>query len=255
MAPKNTIIYLTDNALDGRIADVCRFYLLKAAGEARIVSVSQRPIDLGDNVCVGEIGRSGLSIDRQLKAGLDMVDTEFVAIAEHDCIYGAEHFAWEPPDRISFFYNTNCWLLQYRNETFPQYDGIFSIYQGRLVQSQLVCGADALRNAVDEKLAILSDPSVIERWPGRSRLGEPGTCYLHRSRRVFSDRALRPAWQKVKAYITKYNAKRFKTVVPNIDIRHGKNFTGARRGKRRCRSLAPWGSVEDLFGVMEVKTF
>jgi len=249
MAPKTTIIYLTDNELDPLIAETCKRYLLKAADDSRIVSVSQRPIDLGDNVCVGEIGRSGLSIDRQLRSGLDVIDTEFVAIAEHDCIYGAEHFAWTPPDKIFFYYNVNCWLLQYRSIAHPEYDGMFSLYGERMVQSQLVCGADALRAAVDEKLAILSDQSVVERWPVHSRIGEPGTNYLHRSRRVFRDPALLPVWRRVKAYITRYNARNFRTRVPNIDIRHGQNFTGARRGKRRCWSLAPWGSVEEIFAV------
>jgi hypothetical protein len=251
MAAKTTIIYLTDNELDPKVADVCKSLLLKAAGGQRIVSVSQRPIAFGDNVCVGEIGRSGLSIDRQIKAGLDVTGTEYVAIAEHDCIYSEEHFSWTPPDREFFWYNTNCWLLQYRNPCHQQYDGMFSYYRNRLVQSQLVCGTDALRKAIDEKLSILNDHSVVEKWPVHSRIGEPGTNYLHRSRRVFGDQALLPVWQKVKDYITKYNAKKFKTKIPNIDIRHGSNFTGARRGKSRCWTLPPWGNVNDLFGVKE----
>jgi hypothetical protein len=254
MAAKTTIIYLTDNALDERIAETCQEFLSMAAYNAgcRIVSVSQRPIDFGDNVCVGEIGRSGLSIDKQIKAGLDATDTEFVAIAEHDCIYSAEHFAWTPPNRKLFWYNTNVWLLQYRNPEHPQYDGMFSFYDDRLVQSQLICGTDALRKAIDEKLEILLDESVTERWPVHSRLGEPGTNYMHRSRRVFKNEALLPVWHKVKDFITKYNAGRFKTRIPNIDIRHGDNFTGARRGKRRRWELAPWGSLEAIFGVVKV---
>lgn len=247
MAATTTIIYLTDNDLDPKIAEVCKAYLVKAADGKRIVSVSQFPIELGDNICVGDIGRSGLSIDKQIKAGLDVVDTEFVAISEHDCLYSAEHFAWTPPDVNFFWYNVNCWLLQYHSNEHPRYDGMFSFYRDRLVQSQLVCGTDALRRAVDEKLAILSDPSVVEMWPGRSRLGEPGTNYMHRSRRLFRDRALLPVWNKVKDYITKYNAKRFATTTPNIDIRHGNNFTGARRGNRRRYALAPWGRMEDIF--------
>lgn len=262
MATKTTIIYLTDNALDELIADTCKEYLLVAANGERIVSVSQQPMNFGDNVCVRETEwfreavengneRSGLSIDRQIKAGLDVIDTEFVAIAEHDCIYSAEHFAWTPPDRHVFWYNTNCWLLQYRNPEHPQYNGMFSLYHDRLVQSQLICGTDALREAIDEKLSILENESVIERWPVHSRIAEPGTNYLHRSRRVFRDKALLPVWYKVKDFITKYNAGRFKTKIPNIDIRHGNNFTGARRGKRRRWSLAPWGTLEAIFGVRQ----
>lgn len=249
MATATTIVYLTDNALDPRIAETCREYLTRAANGHRIVSVSQKPLDFGDNVCVGDIGRSGLSIDRQIQAGLDVVDTELVAIAEHDCIYSSEHFAWTPPERNLFWYNVNCWLLQYRSAEHPQYDGMFSIYKRRKVQSQLVCGTDALRKATVEKLAILSDESVIERWPVHSRLGEPGTNHLHRSRRVFQDAALLPVWHKVKDFITKHNAGTFKTRIPNIDIRHGDNFTGARRGNFRRWELAPWGDMATIFEV------
>lgn len=253
MAAPTTIIYLTDNALDERIAETCREFLAIAAfnSDARVVSVSQKPIDFFHNVCVGDIGRSGLSIDRQIKAGLEVVDTEFVAIAEHDCIYSAEHFSWTPPDRGTFWYNTNCWLLQYRGNNHPEYDGMFSYYRGRIVQSQLVCGTDALRKAIEDKLEILSDESVIERWPVHSRVGEPGTNHLHRSRRVFSDQALVSVWNKLKDFITRYNAGRFKTAIPNIDIRHGNNFTGARRGKKRCYRLEPWGSLREIFGMEE----
>jgi hypothetical protein len=187
-------------------------------------------------------------------AGLDVTDTEFVAIAEHDCIYSAEHFAWTPPDHSYFWYNVNCWLLQYHSFGHPEYDGMYSLYHDRAVQSQLICGTDVLRKAIKEKLDILSDPSVTERWPVHSRLAEPGTNYLHRSRRVFRKKSLLPVWHKVKDYITKYNAKHFRTQVPNIDIRHGDNFTGARRGNKRRWELEPWGSLEDVLGKSLVKS-
>lgn len=247
MASQTTIIYLTDNALDSKIASVCQKVLLKAAEGKRIISVSQKPMEFGDNVCVGDIGRSGLSIDKQLKAGLEQVDTKFVAIAEHDCLYPGEHFNWIPPDEEYFWYNNNCWLLQYGKSNHPEYDGMFSLFRGRRVQSQLICGSDALRRAIDKKLEILTNPAVIEKWPVHHRIGEPGTNYMQRSRRVIQDDKLAGIWNKLKAYIIEFNAKDFVTKIPTVDIRHGENFTGHRRGNKRRKVLEFWGTMDTIF--------
>ena len=37
----------------------------------------------------------------------------------------------------------------------------------------------------------------------------------------------------------------FRTENPNIDIRHGGNFTGPRRGRKRRYELPYWGKLED----------
>ncbi len=52
------IIYYTDNSLDEEFAKLFRQRLVNAAPGIPIVSVSQKPIDFGHNICVGEIGRS-----------------------------------------------------------------------------------------------------------------------------------------------------------------------------------------------------
>ena len=51
------IIHLTDNSLDEKIATLCRRVLAKEARDIPIISVSQKPIKLGKNICVGKIGR------------------------------------------------------------------------------------------------------------------------------------------------------------------------------------------------------
>lgn len=241
-----TIIYITDSELDPVLADLCRKYLIRAAEGKRIISVSQEPLDFGENICIGKIGRCGLNIDRQIKAGLEQVKTRYIAIAEHDCIYPPEHFNYEPPNEINFFYNDNSWLLQYRNYAHPDFNGMFSYFKNRRAQSQLIAGTDAMRRAIDQKIDILSDPSVREHWPVRVRIGEPGTDVLHRSRRFFTNPKLQRKWNAVKDYIINCNALPFKTLIPTIDIRHGDNFTGGRRGTFRRYSLSPWGTMEDI---------
>lgn len=246
MATQITIIYITDNSVCAPIAEACRKNLMTAAAGRGIVSVSQKPLNFGENVCVGPVGRSCLNMDRQILAGLEQAKTKFIAIAEHDCLYTEEHFDWIPPDSKYFWYNTNNWLLQYHSDNHPEYDGMFSYVPGRCVQSQLITGRDAMLRATEQKIAILSHPDVQEVWPSKARLGEPGTDWEKRSRRIFNNPKLRKQWDKVKEYITTCNARMFKTYIPNIDIRHGNNFTGGRRGTKRRWELEPWGKMEDI---------
>jgi hypothetical protein len=236
-----TILYLTDSALDPGIADPCRRYLVAAAGDAPIVSVSQEPLDFGSNVCVGPIGRGLSSIARQVLAGLDVIDTEFVAIAEHDCLYTAEHFSWTPPDRTRFHYNQNCWLLQLHNPNHPELDGMFSFLH-RVIQSQIICGTEALRRATIDRLQIVS---MIERRSWNRCVKEIGLNIASSLMSRFQYAELLPIWPTVERYC-ECQAAYFRTRQPNIDIRHGGNFSCARRGNKRCYTLAPWGTMADL---------
>lgn len=246
MHDKTTILYVTDSDLEPWLAEFCREKLLSAAKGKRIVSVSQKPLNFGDNVCVGDIGRSALSIDKQIRAGLEQVTTPFVAIAEHDCLYHYSHFNFEPPDRENFWYNDNCYLVQLRNKDHPQYNGMYSFFRRRRVQSQLICSRDALAEATDKKIAIISDSNWHSRYYPRSRIGEPGANWLERTQRLIKPDTIH-LWKDIKSYITEYHAKDWKTKIPNLDIRHGDNFTGQRRGYRRTWELPYWGKFfEDV---------
>jgi len=242
-----TILYITDNALEPTIANRCMELLDWAVKGKRIVSVSQKPISFGDNVCVGEIGRVALSIDIQIREGLKVIDTPYVAIAEHDCVYTPEHLNFRPKDEESFWYNINCWLAQYENPNWPELNGQFSKFSGRRVQSQMTCWTDMFRDITKRKIRILSDPAYQKRWPVRSRLGEPGTNYPRRSKKVFGrSPELKHLWRQVKDYINIVGAKDWESENPNIDIRHNGNFTGPRRGSHRAFEIPYWGTLEDV---------
>lgn len=240
-----TILYLTDSVLDPFVAERCRRELIKASGGIEIVSVSQEPLDFGRNVCVGWIGRSAVSMDTQMQVGLEEVKTPFVSIAEHDCLYTPEHFNFFPPDETGFWYNDHCYLVQLRNVNHPQYDGMYSYFKKRRVQSQLTCGTESLKEATGKKLAILCDPVWREKYP-KGRIGEPGTNHLERTWRIAKANNTLHLWEDIKAYITIYNARDWKSRLPNLDIRHGDNFTVQRRGYRRCWSLPYWGTFASV---------
>lgn len=50
----------------------------------------------------------------------------------------------------------------------------------------------------------------------------------------------------LKEYTTRYNSESFMTTLPNLDIRHSTNFTGPKRGKKRCYELTYWGSFKEI---------
>ena len=51
-----TMIYYTANTEDPALENNVRNFLVKQANGIPIVSVSQKPIDFGTNICVGEVG-------------------------------------------------------------------------------------------------------------------------------------------------------------------------------------------------------
>lgn len=243
-----SIIYLTDGSLEDDIRSACVRYLYRAAGDAPIISASQGPCDVGKNVNLGPIGRSGLNMYKQIMAALELVDTKYVAIAEHDCIYSLEHFAFRPPDDQFYWYNTNCWLLQYKNDNHPEYDGMFSFLKDRAVQSQLICTADALREVTKVQIDICARPEwnkVRSNMP----VGEPGTLlYEHAMKITNRAKSIRMI---IRDFINNHQARTFATTIPNVDIRHGNNFTGQRRGKNRRFELEPYGTMNDILNIWQ----
>lgn len=239
-----TILYLTDNSLDPRIEHHCQRLLTEAADGYRIVSVSQRPIDFGDNYSVGDIGRSGLSINRQILAGLEHISTPLTAVAEHDCLYSKGYFDFRFFG-FDFWYNTNVYLVQINNPKHPEYDGMFSLWDGRGVLSQLICTTDKLRQAATDAINILSHPDWLRVFP-EGRLGEPGTVNLRKTRALLKTREVMYLYPLVESYARAHTASFWSSDIPNLDLRHGSNFTGPRRGKHRTYQLPHWGSAGEV---------
>ena len=243
-----TIIYCTDNSLDGEIRDVCLGWLERNREGIPVVSVSQEPMDLGANVCVGRIGRSWLSLYRQLFAGVRKARSRWVAITEHDCVYSPEHFRWIPPRDDTFYYNDNVWLLQWKS-TKPELDGMYSRWPRRYALSQLVCSRDLLLRTIDRRLDLIDqDRGMIREF---KYAGEPGRTRVNldrlRRRAASGSKAyLRPLIEQLVGKMEEERAEMFRTRTPNLDIRHGGNFTGPKRGRNRRWSLAPWGELKDV---------
>lgn len=246
MAEK-AIIYITDNSLDEGIAFKCRQRLLKASMGIPIVCVTQLPLAFGSiTIGVDRMPRSIASITRQILTGLQYTDARWVFIAEHDCVYSAEHFMFTPHDDTSFWYNTNVWLVQHHNENHPEFNGMYSFKKNMFHQSQMVSGAAAMWEAQNERLSILEDDRWMEKYPD-GRVGEPGAASLEKAMKLSRDPSFLHIRGMLKHYCTHWKSRTFCTQIPNLDIRHGSNFSGQLRGKSRTFDLRPWGTWDSVF--------
>lgn len=106
------IIYYTCNTHLPEIDDLCREYLSKI--NLPIISVSlNKPIDFGGKRIVVKGERSPLMMHKQIVAGLELSDAEYVFLAESDVIYHPSHFDFKPEKPDVYYFNVNVWKIRW----------------------------------------------------------------------------------------------------------------------------------------------
>src|SRR4030042_2571226 len=234
-----TIIYYTDNSLKPEVEKLAQHYLLKATNGNRIISVSQKPMDFADNICVGDIGRSHHSLFYQTLKGAEASDTEYIALAEHDCLYSPEHFNFIPTTDDIFYYKLNVWFVQWNGSKF---DGMYS-YHRRKAMSQLICNREIYIKTVKEKIDMIENGFEIRK--GQPGACEPGVCD---DRKAFIEAKAAGAKFKDIGKEDKWTALGFRTINPDLDIRHGNNFSGRRIARERTYNLPYWSEFKKVMG-------
>lgn len=112
-----TIIYYTSNRENPDFEKKIQKNLLKVCGDLPIISVSQKPISLGTNICVGDVGASGFNCFRQILIACEATKTKFVISAEADCLYPPDYFTFIPPDERCYR-NSNLYVMPDRRDYF-----------------------------------------------------------------------------------------------------------------------------------------
>lgn len=92
-----TVIYYSSNREDPAFEGRIRQHHLSVMGDLPVISVTQKPIDFGHNICVGDVGVSGQNALRQYQIGCELATTKCVCAAESDMLYPADYFAYRPP--------------------------------------------------------------------------------------------------------------------------------------------------------------
>lgn len=218
-----TIIYYTANKISDHFFQNTKKQLLKAAGDIPIISVSQKPMDLGENICVGDIGQSYINVYRQALIGAKAAKTKYIAMAEDDILYSPEHFTHRSSPGV-FAYNLSTQGI-YTWSNPP----LFS-HKGRIVLSTLICERDLFMEAMEERFAKYPDDKLIplKYW------SEPGK---------YERRGLR---------VTARQSEPFYTEIPNVIFSHpegiGFTFLGTKKalGEDRAEEIPYWGRAADI---------
>ncbi len=110
MESAKTILYYTSNREDPNFERKIQDNILNSCGDIPIVSVSQKPIDFGKNICVGDVGHSYLNEFRQILIGAKEAKTEYLIFTEADFLYPPEYFKFEPTGGNIYRYD-NVWII------------------------------------------------------------------------------------------------------------------------------------------------
>lgn len=108
---QSTIIYYTSNREDEKFEEKIMEKLVENSGGLPIISVSQKPIDLGKNICIGDVGANNTNLYKQILVGCEKATTPFVIMAEADCLYPPEYFTFVPDEEDVCYRYENLYIL------------------------------------------------------------------------------------------------------------------------------------------------
>jgi hypothetical protein len=223
-----SIIFYTANKTSNYFFENIKKQLLKAADGIPIISVSQKPIDLGENVCCGEIGQSQINIYKQALLGAKKANTKYIAFCEDDVLYHSSHFDYTPSER-TFAYDDNIWNIY--TWTKPP---MFS-YKGRRNLNGLLCERDLFIEAMEERFAKYDEKNFPKHL-----FGEPGKY----------ERQLKVTIRDWEFYPTRK---------PSIAFSHPTELSYAGLGKRKkigekpTTILKPWGEANNIIKLYDKK--
>jgi hypothetical protein len=175
-----TVIFLTASEIKESFAQFQRETLLKAIGDYPLISVSRKPLDFGLNI-LDDGQRSLSNIYRQLLRAAKVATTEFIAVAEDDTLYHADHFSRRPkPDE--FMYNQNRFAL------FTWGEPIYS-WRNRKSNCSLIAPRKLLIEALEERFAKWKDgtPEHLTGEVGRHMVEKNLGITLRKSVEVFGE--------------------------------------------------------------------
>jgi len=116
-----TVIYYSSCREKPEFEQMIRDRILLTIGKTPLISVSQKPIDFGQNICVGDVGLSDYNIYRQMQIGCLAAKTKYVCTAEADCIYPPiGYFDFDPPEDWTSGHYTNVYILWKGSHVFRQ---------------------------------------------------------------------------------------------------------------------------------------
>jgi glycosyltransferase involved in cell wall biosynthesis len=228
--PTKGVVYYTHNEGDERILEDSRRHLKMGIKEKHIIAVSSLPIDFGRKNIVypRDRGEKFLDIFMKILIGLEASDAEVIFMAEHDVLYHPSHFAFVPPRKDVFYYNTNVWKMRAS-------DG-HCLYVNDCKQLSGLCAyRDLLLEHYRERIRRIRSEGFT-----RGNGFEPGTR------------------KRINGGYDDYPAESWRSEHPNIDVRHGTNATQNRWRRDQFRNqkyTEGWTEADTVPGWSDVPRY
>jgi hypothetical protein len=107
----STVLYYSANVEDPVFEKKIQDTILNNCGGLPIISVTHKPTDFGQNICVGEVGVSEMNMLRQILIGCYAATTRYVISAEADCLYPPDYFRFVPSNDTDCYRNDNTYII------------------------------------------------------------------------------------------------------------------------------------------------
>ena len=146
MENKVTVLYYSANVENEAFERSIMDNIMKQKGDLPLISVTQKPTDFGDNICVGKQRCCYFNEFRQIQIGLKFCKTPYVLTAEADCLYPPEYFKYDPKEEDIVYRYGNVWV-HYINHYKPCFR-----YKGFSDGSQLI-SRDLWLQKIEEALS------------------------------------------------------------------------------------------------------
>lgn len=215
-----TVLFLTVNKVPEAWAKFHMDALKAAIGNAKVITISKKPMDFGVNILQTEPENSS-NIYWQMLKGARLATTPYIAIAEDDVLYHFEHFLYRPPED-ALIYNMTRWSLFTFGE--PTYS-----WRRRIGNFAMIAPRKLMIEALEERFAKYPNGTPLDKT---GEIGKPRT-----------DRRLG---------LTPRRVIEFCSTIPIIQFSHDFGIEPYQRSHKKRMSLIRayeipfWGQSKDL---------
>lgn len=108
---KGAIIYISSNREHPYFESRVIQDMYEKSNGLDIYSVTQKPMNLGTNKVVGDVGTSGFNFCRQLQMVVEMAQADYVISVESDCLYSPDYFTFVPDHLDRVYRNTKNYVI------------------------------------------------------------------------------------------------------------------------------------------------
>jgi hypothetical protein len=220
--PTKGIIFYTDNQLPVKIARAVQSQLRRVSGQTGIpiVSASLKPMtNMGTNIHLPLV-RGYLTMFKQILAALEASTADIIYFCEHDVLYPKEYFNFTPDKKDTYFYNINWWKIRLA-------DGFAVSWE-----APQVSGLCAYRELVLDHYR--KRVAIIEKYGYNHSMGfEPGAHNYIESIKTRDNSKIPPD-----IYIDDVCIEKWKSEVPQVDLKHSRNLSRSKWGLHDFRDRA-----------------